>query len=196
MVQVDREVVVAFALDGPGAGDPGQMAVECIGRLERQNRSARAGKGEQNGLQDLVGPVRNEDLIGSESVELADPRPQGGGCPIRVAMPLDRRHRLGNGLRERRRRRCRCLIGVQPHLDVDLGRVVALERREVVSDTGRVTSLASSRPTPPADRSAERSESRRRTDVGMGGQSLDLGQRHGVRTRATSAPRRSIVTTW
>ena len=52
---------------------------------------------------------------------------------VGVAPPVDRRHRRGQLVPPRGRWRERRLVGVQPHLDVDLGRVVALERPQVVA---------------------------------------------------------------
>ena len=65
-------------------------AVQRVGRLPDRGGAARAPVGEQHGLEHLVGAVGDEDLLGSDIVELADGGPQLGGGAVGVAVPVDR----------------------------------------------------------------------------------------------------------
>ena len=61
--EVEREVGGAVGLDDRGAGEPGDVAVQLVRRLERGDGAARAGVGEQQRLQHLVRPVGGEHLL-------------------------------------------------------------------------------------------------------------------------------------
>ena len=117
--------------------------------------AARPGVGQQQRLQHLVRPVGGEDLLGRTPCQSAIAARRPVGRAVRVAVPVDRRQRGRQLGLPRRRRRVRRLVDVEPHVDVDLGRVVPLERPQVVAHgdgiggvttvgdvTGEVRSLA------------------------------------------------------
>ena len=87
--EVEREVGGALALDDGRAGEPGDVAVQLIRRLERRDGAAGAAVGEQQRLQHLVRPVGGEDLLGAHPVEVGDRGAQLGSRRGRVAMPVD-----------------------------------------------------------------------------------------------------------
>ena len=127
-------------LDDRGAGEPGDVAVQLVRRLERGHRAARAGVGEQQRLQHLVRSVGREHLIRPHAVQRGDlgaqarwPPGRGSGATrTRDSSAANAsRHAAGGGDGR--------LVGVQPHADVDLRRVVPLEGAEVVADGHRVT---------------------------------------------------------
>ena len=89
VVGVDLEVVVSVAFDDRGAGDAGDVAVERVGGLEQQGAAARPAEGEQQRLQDLVGAVGTEDLVGGDVVEVGDGLAQLGGGAVGVAVERD-----------------------------------------------------------------------------------------------------------
>ena len=118
-----------------GPGDPGDVAVQLVRRLERGHGAARPGVGEQQRLQHLVRPVGGEHHVGAtrRAASAIAARSVGRGA-VGVAVPLDPRQLGREGIAPRGRRRERRLVGVQPHADVDLWRVVPLERAQVVAD--------------------------------------------------------------
>ncbi len=142
--RVEREVVGPLALDHLRAGDPSDVAMELVGRLERHGRALRPAVGEQEGLQHLVRPVGGEDLVGTDAVPLGDRRPQLERGPVRVAVPLDGGERGRQLLAPALGRRVRRLVDVEPHGDVDAGRVVPRERPHVVARGDRVSSTGAS----------------------------------------------------
>ena len=87
--RVEREVGGPLALDDRRAGDPGDLGMHLVGRLERGDRPTGARVGEQHRLQHLVGTIGDEHLRGIDAVALGDRTAQFRRGPIRVAMPVD-----------------------------------------------------------------------------------------------------------
>ena len=121
-------------------GDPGDVPVQLVRRLERddrpdpaRHRSAAASAAPRSTRSPRT-PARGAHRATGRWPHAA------GGRPVRVAVPLDRRHRLGQLVSPRLGRRQRRLVGVQPDVDVDLEGVVALERPQVGTDRHRVRS--------------------------------------------------------
>ena len=82
--RIEREVVATLAGDDGGPGDPGDVAVQLVRRLEHDDRPARPGIRQQQRLDDLVGAVGGEDLLGaarrgSRRSRRAAPWPAGPG---------------------------------------------------------------------------------------------------------------------
>ena len=94
VVGVDHEVVVARALDDLGGGDAGDVRVQRVRGLEEQGAPARAAEGEQERLQDLVGAVGAEDLVGRHLVQIRDGLAQLGGRAVGIAVERDLLDRL------------------------------------------------------------------------------------------------------
>ena len=117
-----------------GAGDHGDMPVQRVGGLEEGRRPTRAAVGEQEALQDLVGPVGAEQLIGSDPVRPGHRGPQLGRLAIGVPVELDATQFVPERLEPRVGRREGRLVGVEPHLHVDLGRVIAVQADQVRPD--------------------------------------------------------------
>ena len=125
------------------------VAVQRVGRLEHGDGAAMAPVGEAQRLEDLVRAVGREHLLGLDVVEVGDGGAQLGRGAVRVAMPLDPAQLAGEALGERGRRRLGRLVGVEPHLHVDLRRVVALHRaRRRRAGCDRARSRRSSLPQP------------------------------------------------
>ena len=110
------------------------MSVQRVGRFEGQHRATGAGEREQHRLEDLVGAVGTEDLFGADPMKIANGGPQRSGAAIGIAMPGNVLRRSGNRFAETGGRWPRSFVGVEPDVDVDLGRVIALERGEVVTN--------------------------------------------------------------
>jgi hypothetical protein len=103
--RVEVKSAAPLALDHRGAGDPGDVGVQLVGRLEGRHRAARPGVGEQERLEHLVGAVGGEDLLGIDAVCSAIAA-QRRGRAVGVAVPLDpetsaanaSRHAAGGGV--------------------------------------------------------------------------------------------------
>ena len=143
---VEAEVRSAFALDHCRAGEPGDVPVQLVGRLERGHPSSGAGVGQQQGLQHLVGAVGCEHLVGTHMVRVGDRGAQRRSTAVGVAMPFDPRQLGSERVAPRRGWRCGRLVGVEPHPHVDLGRVIALESSQVVAYGHRMHSRPRYRP--------------------------------------------------
>ena len=76
-------------------------------------------------------PLAANTFAGDTRVQLGDGGAQLGGRAIGVAVELDVGDGIGQRRDELRRRRQRRLVGVEPHVDVNLRRVVALHATEV-----------------------------------------------------------------
>ena len=124
LVAFEGEVVAPLPRDDPGAGDPGQVAVHGIGRLEGRRGPSRSAVGQEHGLEDLVGAVGAEDPVEGRGVVVSQRRPQGDGLAVGVAVPGHVGQRRGQLVDPGGRRADRRFVGVQPHRDVELGRVV------------------------------------------------------------------------
>ena len=112
--------------DDRGPADPRYLAVHGVRRFERHRRPSASSEGQTQGLQDLIGAVRNKDLVGSNVVEPGDGTPEFGRRSVRVAVELDQLHGLGQPLLPGGRWREGALVGVEPHRDIDLRRVISL----------------------------------------------------------------------
>ena len=132
-VGVQREVVGARLRHHLGAGHAADVAVQGVGRLEGERSATGAAVGEGHALQHLVGTVGGEDPIGGGPLHLGDAGPQGRRSAIRVAIPVHLGQALGQATPESLRRRLGGLVGVQPHGDVQLGRVIARDEGHVVA---------------------------------------------------------------
>ena len=95
---------------------------------------------QQQRLQHLVGAVGGEDLLGGDAVPVARSPCAGPGGAIGVAVPVDRAEPGRDLVAPAGRRRERRLVRVEAHLDVDLRRVVALQRPQVVAHRHEVGS--------------------------------------------------------
>ena len=135
-VEIEREVVVAFAFDDRSTGDAAEMAVQRIGRFKDGGAATRTGEGQQQCLQDLVGTVGGEDLRSGKAVVRADARAELRCAALRIAVPGDLRDTRGDSVGEAFRRRLRTFVGVEPDIDVDLGRVVARHQRNGLAGRG------------------------------------------------------------
>ena len=80
VVAIDLEIVVAGALDDRGAGDTGDVRVQGVGRFEEERATAGAAEGQQEALQDLVGPVGTEDLWRGDPVQCGNRLAELGGA--------------------------------------------------------------------------------------------------------------------
>ena len=134
-VDVEREVGGPLALDDGGAGDAGDVGVQLVRRLERQHRAARARRtsaaasAAPRSSRWRRRPARARRRASRRSPRAARwPRGRGSGATRSTPAPAASSSRHAGRRRERR------LVGVQPDLDVDLRRVVALERPQVVAD--------------------------------------------------------------
>jgi hypothetical protein len=119
--------------------------------LEGGDGAAGAGEGEQQRLQHLVAdPLAANTWSAGRRGARRCPR-AARGRPIRVAVPLHPRQLGGERVAPCRRWRERRFVGVQPHVDLHLWGVVALEGAEVVADghTGHVATLPTRRPRTP-----------------------------------------------
>ncbi len=117
----------------PGGRQRRDVAVQGVGRLEDGRRTPGPAVGEQQALEDLVGPVGAEQLGGIAAVELGQGAAQGGRFSVGVAVEVDAPQLVASIRQPLRRRRQRRLVGVEPHLDVDLRGVVAGKSDEVVA---------------------------------------------------------------
>ena len=125
--EVEREVGGALALGHRGAGEPGDVAVQLVRRLERGHGAPGPGVREQQRLQHLVAAVGREHLVGAHAVQRGDAVAQLGGGAVGIAVPLHPGQLGGERVAPRGGRREGRLVGVQAHAHVDLRRVVALE---------------------------------------------------------------------
>ena len=100
-----------------------------------------AGESEQHRLQHLIAAVGDEHLLGSDAVQFANGSTQAGRAAVGVSVPIDAGHRRGEGVTKSLWRTNWRLVRVQTNVDRDLGRVVALEGRQVVAhgNTGHDT---------------------------------------------------------
>ena len=116
-----------------GTHDAGYVTMHGVSGFEGQHTSSRAAEGEQNGLEHFVRPVCDEDLIGTHAVQLSDVLTQSDRPAIGVAMKVDRTNLIGEKFLPLHRRGKRTFVGVEPHIDVHLRRVVALKSRQVLA---------------------------------------------------------------
>ena len=65
--------------------------MQCVRGLEHERAATGTAVREQQGLEDLVGPVRGEDPLGGLADVLGDPGPQIGGAAIGIAIAGRRR---------------------------------------------------------------------------------------------------------
>ena len=139
-VEVEREVGAALPLDHRGAGDPGDLGVQLIGRLERRHRPAGTGVRQQQHLQHLVGTVGGEHLLGGDPVQSA------------IACAARSRRDPGSGASRSRDSSAANASRHAPAADTATrwcsagprrrpGRVVALEGPQVVTHRHQVTSV-------------------------------------------------------
>ena len=140
LAEVEREVVAARSPSTTVApGDPGDVGVQLVRRLERDTVRPGAGVGEQQRLQHLVRSVGGEDLLGVDAVPARRSPPAARGRRGRgsgaTSTPASS---AANASRHASRRRERRLVGVQPDVDVDLRRVVALEGAQVVANADQL----------------------------------------------------------
>ena len=132
-VHVEGEVVGPLPRDAGRARDLRDVGVQGVGGLERGRHATRPAVGEAQGLEDLVGAVGHEHLRRRHPVLRADRLPQRLRGPVGVAVPLDPVELLAQRLPEPGRWRLGRLVGVEPDLDIDLRRVVAGVKGEVVA---------------------------------------------------------------
>ena len=160
------------ALDDLGPGDPRDVRVQRVGRLEHQGAATRPPEGQEQALQHLVRAVGAEHLVRRDAVQVGHGLPELGRRPVGIAVEGDLRQRgqqlLAPGVGRRERR----LVGVEAHLRLDLGRVVALGQLEVGPHRrdGAHGGPRSGRSSAPSARAGAHR-------VGVRRQSLGLGQR-------------------
>ena len=107
--------------------------MQGVGGLEHGRPPAGAAIGQQQRLQHLVGAVGGEHPGGGDVVEIGDRAPEPARGAVGVAMPLHVGHGGGHRRPKRRWGRFGALVGVQPHVDIELGRVVAVHEGDVVA---------------------------------------------------------------
>ena len=83
---VDAEVLRPPALDHGGPGQPADVRVQGIGRLEHRGPAAGPPVRQQEALQHLVGAVGAEHLLGRHPVQRGDGGAQLGGRPVGIAV--------------------------------------------------------------------------------------------------------------
>ena len=145
----------AFAFDDRRAGEPGDVAVQLVGRLERGHA---CGRDRRTRAAASAAPrsSRWRRTPGRGARRATRRSPRAAPCAaVGIAVPFDPRQLGGERVAPRRRRRRRRLVGVQPHPHVDLGRVVALEGAQVVAD-GSPSAQAATIPTASGRRSGSR----------------------------------------
>ena len=96
---VEGEVVPTSALDDGGPGDPCDLRMHLIGRLERRDRPPRPRVGEQHRLEHLVRSVGSEHLVRRHTVEVGDGGAQVERRPIGIAVPFTRDSSAANASR-------------------------------------------------------------------------------------------------
>jgi len=102
---IDGEVRTPPARDHRGPGDPGDVAVEGVRRLEGRRRPAGTAVGEQQALEHLVRPVGAEDLLCTNVVQCCHARAQPRRLAVGVAVEGGGSHRVGELLAPRLGRR-------------------------------------------------------------------------------------------
>ncbi len=105
--------------------------MQRVGGLEDGHRATRPAVGKAQRLEHLVGAVGREHLGRVDTVVGGDGLPQRPIGPIRVAVPVElgqlRRQRLAEPLGGR----LGGLVGVEPDIDLHLGRVVPGQQGEI-----------------------------------------------------------------
>ncbi len=102
-VEVEAEVVPAPAGGDGRTGDPGDVAVQRVGRLEQRGRPTGPPVGQQEALEDLVRAVGTEHLVDADPVAVGQGPAQFGGLPVGVPVEVDLGHGRGQRLLPRRR---------------------------------------------------------------------------------------------
>src|SRR5205085_5133929 len=116
----------AEGLDRRGR-DVGDVGVQLVGGVEQRGWAPGAAVGQQQALDDLVGPVGAEHVLGSYAVLLADGLAHAPRLAVGVAVPADLPDRIGQRVDEAGWRWVGALVGVEADVHLDLGRVVALQ---------------------------------------------------------------------
>ena len=101
------------------------------------HRPAGPAVGQQQRLEDLVRTVGAEDLVGRDPVALGQRLAELGRLAVGIAVEVDAGQPGPEGVEPLRRRRQGRLVGVEAHVHVDLGRVVAGEGDQIGADRGR-----------------------------------------------------------
>ena len=88
LAEVEGEIGGALPLGHRGARDPCDVAVQRVGGFEHRDAPPGAAVGETEGLEDLVGAVGGEDLVGVDIVERGDGRAQLARGTVGVPVPF------------------------------------------------------------------------------------------------------------
>ena len=133
LVDADAAVGLALAFDDGALGAAPDLPVHRVGGLEGGDAAARSPVGQTQRLQHLIRAVGHEDPLGIGAVLRRQIGSQRGGRAVGIAVPFDAAQLGGERLGELGRRPDGRLVGVEPHLDVDLRRVVAVQQAQVVA---------------------------------------------------------------
>ncbi len=134
--RIHDERVVALAGDKGRAGEQGDVGVKRVRRLEHRRGPAGAAVGEQDALDHLVRAVGAEHLCRLNAVVGGQRLAERGRFPVGIAVQVDASQLGGQRLDQSIRRRLGGLVGVQPHLDLDLRRVVSGPQRDLAAPIG------------------------------------------------------------
>ena len=132
-----REVLRTLDRHHRRAGQAGDVAVQRVGGLEGEHLARRPAVGEQQRLQDLVGPVGAEHLRRLDPVVLGDRLSQLGAVAVGVAVEVDPPDLARVLLPPLRRWPEGGFVGVEADLHVDLRRVVSRQGLQVGAEGGQ-----------------------------------------------------------
>ena len=126
---VKREVGAALALNNCRPSAASDLTVHLIGRFKCGNRSTKTRERQENGLENFVTSIGHKHHGRVDPMQFSNGRPQRRGATVGITVPFNLGDGLGISLAKGFWGRHRCLVGVQTHPNIDLGRVVALKRR-------------------------------------------------------------------